>query len=147
MASIYSPKNTAETVLSTELNSLANDGNKITTSALSNDASNERYLFADFKLALATQGSARSSGANVELYIIPEVDGTFAFGGDSLDPIGHYKGGFSFDAATTAREQIAEGVKLPNSDFHVLLINKTGQALAASGNTLKMERYKGYEDG
>lgn len=147
MASIYSAKSTAETILSTELNSLANAGNKITSTALSNDATNERYLFADLSFTIATQGAARSSGATVEVHIIPEVDGTFAFGGDSLDPIGHYRTSFSFDAATTARVQVAEGVKLPNSDFHVLVINNTGQALAASGNILKMERYKGYEDG
>lgn len=147
MASIYSAKSTAETILSTELNSLADDGNKITTAPLSNDASNERYLFCDLSFDIATQASARSSGATIDVYIIPEVDGTFAYGGDSLDPSGHFRGSFSFDAAVTARNNAIEGVKLPNSDFHVLLINNTGQALAASGNVLKMERYKGYEDG
>jgi hypothetical protein len=131
-----------ESVLTTELNSLADDGNKITTSALSNDASNELYLYADFKLYLAEQGSARDSGGGVALYILPEVDSDHNYGSDSLDPpVQHRVGFFEFDAAVTARESIIRGVLLPPSDFHVLVINETGQAFAASGNTLDMERY------
>jgi hypothetical protein len=147
MSSQYTAKDSASTVLSTELNSLGDGSNKITGTALSNDASGERDLFADFSLSLAAQGSARDSGATVDIYIIPEVDTTYAYGGDSLDPsANHYRGSFRFDAATTARVDILDGVRLPNSDYHVLLQNNTGQAFAASGNVLKSEIYPGYED-
>lgn len=148
MSSKYAAKDSAATVLSTELNSLGDGSNKITGTALSNDAATtERDLFADFSLSLAAQASARSAGATVDLYIIPEVDGVFAYGGDTLDPsANHYRGAFRFDAATTARVDVIEGVRLPNSDYHVLLINETGQSFAASGNALKMEVYPGYED-
>ncbi len=148
MSSRYTGKDSANTVLSTELNSLGDGSNKITSTALSNDAATtERELYADWSLSLAAQGTARDSGASVELYIIPEVDGTYAYGGDSLDPSpNHYVGSFSFDAATTARVDILVGRPLPNSDYHVLLQNNTGQAFAASGNVLKQEVYAGFED-
>lgn len=148
MSSKYTAKDTAATVLSTELNSLGDGSNKITGAALSNDAdSTERDLFADFSLSLAAQASARSAGATVGLYILPEVDGVFAYGGDALNPSpNHYRGSFVFDASTSARVDILEGVRLPNSDYHVLLINETGQAFSASGNVLALEVYPGYED-
>ena len=132
----------AETILSTELNSLADGANKITTTAVSNDASGELYLFADFQLYLAAQGSARSSGAHVKLFILPEIGGNFTYGGDSLDPaVGLLAGSFEFDAATAARYSHVRGIPLPPTDFDVLVMNETGQAFASSGNVLKMERY------
>lgn len=132
-----------ETILSTELNSLANGANKITTTAISNDQSTELDMFADFELYIAAQGVARDAGAYVALYILPTVDGTnFAYGGDSLDPDpNHHRGNFVFDAATTARYDVIEGIRLPPGDFHVLVMNETGQAFASSGNMLKMRRY------
>lgn len=149
MATRYTAKDSASNVLTTELNSLGDGSNKITGSALSNDAATtERELFADFMLSIATQGSARDSGATVDLYIIPEVNGTYAYGGDALDPARkHYRGSFEFDAATTARVDIIEQVKLPMSDYYVLVQNGTGQAFASSGNVLSSEIFDGgYED-
>ncbi len=145
MTARYPAHDSEETALSTELNSLGDGNNKI-SSALSNDAaSTERRLFANFRFSIAAQASARDTGGGIDLYIIPEVGGTYAMGGDSVDPEMHYRGRFVFDAATTAREQVLEGVRLPNSDFKTLVVNNTGVALAASGNTLKFER-DGYED-
>lgn len=148
MTTRYAQHDSAVTVLSTELNNLADGGNKISTSPLSNDAATtERELFAKFSLSLAAQGSARSAGATVDLYILPEVDGTYPYGGDSLDPSSnHYVHSFHFDAATTARVDNITDVRLPNADYHVLVQNNTGQALAASGNVLKIEIDPGYED-
>lgn len=144
MASKHAAHSSATTVLSTELNSLADGGNKITSTALSNDAATtERYLFGHFSLSIAA--TATRTDANVDLYILPEVDGTHVFGGDSLDPEQGYVGSFVFDLATTARVAEIRGVALPNSDFHVLVQNNIGVALAATGSTLKMEK-SDYED-
>jgi hypothetical protein len=147
MSSKYTGKAAATSPMTTELNSLGDASNKL-SSALSNDAATtERNLFADFSLSIATQGSNRDTGATVRLYVLPEVDGEYAYGGDSLDPSpAHYRGSFHFDAATAARVDIIEGVKIPNGDYKILLINNTGQAFAASGNVLKCEIYSGYED-
>lgn len=133
---------TAESILTTELNSLADGGNKITTTAVSNDQTAELDVYADFILYLAAQGSARDSGAYVALYILPEVNSQYPYGGDSLDPAGNLLvGAFQLDAATSARYAVVRNIVLPPDDFHVLVINETGQAFAASGNTLYMRRY------
>ena len=138
----WTDKVSAETVMTTELNSLANDDRNITATAVSNDGAGEKHLYANFRLYLATQGSARSAGANVQLFILPEVDGTYPYGDDTLDPdTGLLRGAFGFDAATTARYAVMEMVPIGPNDFHIVLKNNTGQALASSGNTLVMERY------
>lgn len=131
----------AEGVLTTELNALADGANKITTSALSNDAAAELDVYADFTLYVGVQ-TARDAGAYVSLYILPEVNSVFPYGGDSLDPAGNLcVGAFQLDAAVTARQAHIRGIILPPDDFHVLVINETGQAFAATLNTLYMRRY------
>ena len=147
MSSRYQEHDSFETILSAELNSLADGGNKIVGAALSNDAAaTERRLFGNFSLSLAAQGTARKIRGKVDLYILPEVNDVFSYGGDSLDPsLLDFVGSFMFDATTTARVSILQGIRLPNSNFKPLLINDTGQALAATGNTLIVER-DGYED-
>jgi hypothetical protein len=144
MATIkYAAPASAETVLTTELNSIANGAGGISGTAVSNDAAGELYLYANIELSLAAQGAARSAGAYCEIYILPEVDGTnYSYGGASLKPaMATRVAVLDFDAATTARRAIAMGVPLPPTDFHMLVWNATGQAFAASGNTLKIERY------
>lgn len=134
---------TIATVVSTELNSLANNGQAISSSPVSNNASGELFLFGAFELYLNTQGTARVAGAYVELYLVPSLDDTnFAYGSGSLLPaVGLKIGVFQFDAAVTARRGVIYNVPLPPLDFHFVLRNGTGQALASSGNTLKMRRY------
>lgn len=143
MATIkHEAKEAAENVMTTELNSLADASLAITSAALSNDAAAELELYADFRLYLATQGSARDSGANVTMWILPEVDGTYPYGSASLEPQPELiVGSFSFDAATTARYAVLRDIPLPPSDFHVVVKNNTGQALAATANTIRMERH------
>ena len=101
MAAKYAGHETASTVLSTELNSLADGANKITGTALSNDAATtERHLFASFSLSIAA--TSTRTGSSVHMYILPEVDGSFVAGGDSLDPEQGYVGSFNFDLTTSA---------------------------------------------
>ena len=130
------------TILSTDLNSLA-DGANFLSDALSNDESAELYLFADFEFYIAAT-SARSTDARVELYLLSEIDGSnYAYGGTSLDPAPNaHVGDFQYDAAgTAARYAILREVRLPPTDFKVLVINELGVAMAASGNTLKFIKY------
>lgn len=146
MAGKYTAESTIATALSTELNSLANAGISSASPALSNDGTGERDFFGNFEIYIAAQGTNRSAGASISLYVIPEVDDT-NYGssvGECLD--NYFAGSVAVDdAALAARYIILEGVKLPPSDFKVVLKNDTGQAFAASGNTVKFKRH-GYED-
>lgn len=143
MAQKWTSRESEENVLTTEMNSLANGARAITSAALSNDATNERFPYADLELSLAEQGTARSAGAYVEVYFLVELDATnYVFGGSSLTPPSNaLVGVFPFDAAVTARVNILTHLLLPQANFHVLVINQTGQAFASSGNTLTMRRY------
>jgi len=144
MAAKYTGHSATSTVLSTTLNSLGDGGNKITVTALSNDAATtERNLFGSFQLDLAATGTR--TGSVVDLYILPEIDDIFIAGGDSLDPEEGYVGSFVFDLTANARVAEVRRVSIPNSNYHILLINNLGVPFAASGTTLKLE-IDSYED-
>lgn len=132
---------TAENALTTELNSLANGSRAISGTAVSNDT--EKDFYASIELYLATQGSARSSGAYVALYIVYSHDGSnFSIGDASVAPSIHsHIANVDLDAATTARYVVIPQVLLAPLDFKIVVENRTGQALASSGNTVKIRRY------
>lgn len=142
MALQYNTPDGAVTVLTTELNSLASGSVCSASSAQSNDQSGEFDLLAMAEIYIAAQGANRSAGAYLTLYIVPSIDGTTYpdTTGDCLENfvVGTVQADSSASAARTLT--IAE-VKIPNSDFKVLLKNGTGQALASSGNTVKLSRW------
>lgn len=127
--------------LTTELNSLANDGNKL-GAAINNSVGLDMYM--DVELNLATQGSARSAGAFVAIYLIPSLDGgtNYCYGADDLDPPANtLVVTLPLDAAVTARYVTATGILVPPGHFKLLVENKTGQAFKADSNVLQYRLY------
>lgn len=126
--------------LTTELNSLANDANKL-GAEIDNSTNLDTHM--DVEFSVATQGSARSANAYLAVYLIPALDGTnYAYGDDSTDPPpDRIITTFSLDAATTARRVAAQMLVIPPGKFKLLFENKTGQAFAASGNTASYRTY------
>lgn len=130
-----SPGISPTSYLTTELNSLANAGMKLGAAINPSEA-----MLVNFELTLNTQGSARSSGARVDFYIIESLDDgtTYQYGSDSLAPSAHcFVGSIIFDAATTARVGVLMGVPINPGRQKVMVVNNTGQAFASSGNVLK----------
>jgi hypothetical protein len=68
----------------------------------------------DIEVSLAAQGSARDAGAAVYVYILPSVDGSnYSYGADATDPSDSSQVvTFAFDAATTARRVVVQGVPI-----------------------------------
>jgi len=134
----YSAPSAITTYLTTELNSLADAGNKL-GAKIDNEADGENEMFLDVEIYVAAQGLARDAGAYIELYLLSSVDGTnFGYGDDSVDPpASSLLDVFLLDAATTARYLTLANLPLPPLDLKLLVINNTGQAFAATASTLK----------
>ncbi|MGL4649664.1 MAG: hypothetical protein ACRC1H_09680 [Caldilineaceae bacterium] len=121
-------------VLTTELNSLANDA-AVTSAAISNTTEDDQY--ADLELVV-TYGVAPVADKTVDVYLVRQIDGTnYEDGSASRPPAGGFIGSFVLDAVTSAQRKVLAGVMLPPLTFKLLIVNKAGQAMAASGNTLK----------
>ena len=127
----------------TELNSLADSTSDTTGfSAVGAEIANATSLnrFMALELVIAAQGSARSAGGFLAVYINFAADGT-NYDDTSNKALGEMIAYFPLDAATTARRITKRDIPIPPVDFKLLVLNDTGQALAASGNTLKYITY------
>lgn len=145
MASIKLEAASIATVLSTELNSLANNAAALGTEY---DNSSNLYLWATFELNV-TFGSAPTAGNTVDLYIIPAPDGTNfddnTTGASGAAPSTSYVGGFPLRAVTSAQKVplgVVRRIDLPPTKFKVFVVNGSGQAFPASGSTVKMIPYR-----
>jgi len=147
MASVKWEAGSESTVMGTELNSVADDGIAV---SIEIDNSTDLYLFDDVEWANATWGGAPSSGAVVELYaVLEELDGAgYEDGEDGTNapPSSNLVGVFNIRAATSAQVHILRQVPIPPQKFKYVIINKTGQTTASSGNTLKRQPYR-YQTG
>lgn len=145
MASIKLEAASVSTVLSTELNSLANAAAALGTEY---DNSSNLYLWATFELNVAF-GSSPTAGNTVDLYIIPAPDGTNyddnTTGASGAAPSTSYVGGFPLRAVTSAQKVpmgVARRIDLPPTKFKIFVVNGSGQAFPASGSTVKMIPYR-----
>ncbi len=128
-------------VATTALNALVNDGQAASDEI---DNSSDLYLFDDVELYTGIFGVAPSAGAVVELYsILCDLDGTGYEDGVSVaPPASNLVGVFNIRAVTNAQTHILRQVPTPPSKFKYVVINKTGQTFAASGNTLRRRPYR-----
>lgn len=122
-----------QSFLTTELNSLGNGSNSSASSAYDN--ATNKYLFLDLKLNIAAQGSARSTGAVVSVYMVAATDGTNY--DDVNETTAELVAVFPLDAATTARQRTVRDIPIPPASFKLFARNGTGQAFAASASTVK----------
>lgn len=124
------------TVMSTDLNSLAN-GSSVLSAAISNDAADELDPFVDLELNVDFV-SAPTADALVEAYSVIAMDGSNYE--DSLNegrPRVGYLGAFIMDNTTAAQRLTIRCAMTPCKDFKLLLLNKSGQAFPGSGTTVK----------
>lgn len=119
--------------LTTDLNSLGNGSTSAASAAIDNTTNLD--LYHDLTLTVAAQGSARSAGASVSVYMTMALDGTNY--DDTNATTAELVAVFPLDAATTARQATRRDVPVPPGLFKYFVVNNTGQAFAASGSILE----------
>lgn len=140
---LYSSNSSLTTYMSTDLNSLADDTTNIGGTILDNTGTKHHNLMAE--LYLGTVDLSSASGLTVEFYLVPSIDGT-NYVDDGADasttdlPPGSAHIGTFYIQKTSAVHRAAILVKecLQMLKYTPVLINKTGAAFNASGNTLKI---------
>jgi hypothetical protein len=132
-------RGTADTVLTTELNSLANNSNAVKSSAVAPTSAG--YTLVEVELYV-TFGVAPTANTGVSVWFLREVDGSnFEDGSASITPTRTPDVVFGVRATTNAQRLIKTCV-LPPGSFKPLVRNDgTGQAFSASGNVLKIRPY------
>ncbi len=129
-------RGTADTVMSSELNSLANNSNAVKASAVA--LSTTGYIMAEAELVV-TFGSTPTANTAVSVWFLREIDGSnYEDGTASVTPSRNPDLVLPIRATTNAQRIIKQCV-LPAGDFKPLVRNEgTGQAFASTGNTLKL---------
>jgi hypothetical protein len=137
-----------QTLMSTELNSLAGGSSAIASTGY--DPVANGYTHGTFELNV-TFGTNPTAENTVDLYLIPAPDGSNydsnTTGASPSQPATAYAGGFPVKAVTTA-QKIPLGigqsgkVELPPCIFKAYLKNGAGQAFPASASTLKMVPFR-----
>ena len=145
MALKYTTLGTLSTVVSADLDALADDAGAVGATAYDNTVG---ATLGRFEVAIAAQASARAADAQVSLVLVPEgASGGYGSTASLRLARGHVAREVTgrdvtwpMDAATTARVLSVDGVRVPHGRFTIGLLNETGQALA-TGNTIKMALY------
>ena len=124
------------TVLTTELDALANSGRSAAGTEVNNAVNKDRWG----KLEMAvTFGTAPTAGGYVEIFAVTAPDGTnYEDGSDSVDPGAHKLVDRIPLRETTAYRVTGRQFPLEPAKTKFLLTNASGQAFPASGSTVTL---------
>ncbi|MBI1335830.1 MAG: hypothetical protein GC164_02580 [Phycisphaera sp.] len=124
-------------VLTTELNTLANDARTNAGAEVDNSANLDQFALIELNVTFA---SSPASGGYVQLYLLQAPDGSnYDDGSSSVDP-GNHKRLLEIPVrATTSAQRLTSGLfLLPPAKVKFILLNKSGQAFPASGSTVRL---------
>lgn len=134
-----------ETLMDTVLNALAD--NAVNVGSVLPDNTSNRYFFAQFELYLASVDLSAKTNPGVELYLVPSYDGTNyadtgTDGSTTVYPPAQYLVAVLGVAETSAvHRAVSPHILIDPLKYTPVVINKTGAALAATGNVLKSKYY------
>jgi len=129
------------TAISSGLDSLADDGLAISSAI---DNSSDKKLFVDIEVYLASVDLSSSTNPAIYIWLIARTNGTnFEDGGSSVEPARAPDAIIPLRTGTGAMTQrvFARMLMATPDQFKILVQNKAGAALAASGNTVKYNLY------
>lgn len=125
------------TVLTTELNALANNGFTAVGPAFDNTTNLDEWFLFDLVLASLTP----TAGAYINIYAVPTLDNsTYADPPSSTNPGGHLLvATLQITTGAAAKRQMSlYPVQLPGNKWKFVIKNGTGVALGATLNTLTL---------
>ena len=141
----YNQTPTLTDLMTTDLNSLAN--NTTNVGAVILDNTSNRYFYATFELYLATANLSAETNPAVELYLVPSGDGTnYADTGsdasttDYPSPV-YLVGIFGLQETSAVHRAVIERAVLSPLKYTPVVINKSGQPFNPAGSTLKVGTY------
>jgi hypothetical protein len=137
MPNIIYTRGTENTLLSTELNSLANNSNVVSTNVVT--LANAGFF--DGEAEIVFQFSvAPTVNTALLIWFLREIDGTnYEDGSSTVTPTRNPDIFFTVRAVTSVQRIIKPVYNIPTGPIRTLLRNSgTGQALVSSANTLKI---------
>ena len=129
------------TALTTELNTLTDGSACAPSSELDNDAGLDRWMAVE--LVTGTLSGTPDAGGYLEGYTLYKLDGTnYEDGSSSVVPARSPDFIIKVRSDGSGAQRIVErDIPLIGKDFKIMLVNKTGVSLTATGNTLKYLTY------
>ena len=141
------PTVTLATLLSTELNSLAN-GSTVISAAINNESNLTMYM--DLQLHLGSLDISAQASPSVAIRLLESCDGgtTYDDGTAGATTTAHSPKApacifpLRVGAGAEVKEAVVSMVPVPPGYFQIEIKNRTGVAFAATLNTLKYRTYK-----
>lgn len=130
------------------LDNLANDSVTNQSPDVDNISANNRLLMADFHLQFGNQSGVRTNSASIGLYLVPfvSVNGSPEYPDIDGECLYNYLAStVRLDASNTGRRVVFQNVRIPPTNFFIVIENRTGQSFPGFGNFLKMTKYS-YEN-
>jgi hypothetical protein len=134
-----------ETLMSTDLNALADNASNVGV-VLPNNTTN-RYFYAVFELYLASVDLSAKTNPGVMLYLAPSYDGTnYADTGTDASgtvypPMQYLACVLGVAETSAVHRAVSPHIMLDPLKYTPVVVNKTGAALAGTGNVLKSKYY------
>lgn len=128
--------------LTTELNSLADNANKLGAAINFAAEGSDRKIYMDIEVYLASVDLSGQTAPAIYLWLLGRTDGTnFEDGGDSVDPARQPDAIIPLRVVSGAQRVFARRILTTPDQGKILIENQAGAALAASGNTVKYYLY------
>lgn len=134
----WTAQSSQTSVLTTELNSLANAAYSAASAALDNTSNLHQWASAELVLASLTP----TGSPYIAVYLLPTQSSVYPDGGGSTAPSAENLWCvFALSTSTGAKNRAVMGLPIPPANMKFVLYNAAGPALASSGNTLKITTY------
>ena len=130
------------TYMTTELDGLANDANKLGAAIDFTASGTDRKMYLDVEVYLASADLSAQTNPAINIWLLARTDGTnFEDGSDTVDPARMPNKVVALREVNGAQRVFARFLLTTPDQGKLLIENKTGAALAVTGNTVKYMNY------